>query len=253
MIVFATHIPPAYRILSEINIEHLRELQRFAEVGRVSAGLIHDISSPLTAAILHLEQSDPRRLPNVRHARQSIKVLERYVEAARRQLSKQEHIILFRVNDEIDQIKHILQPLARERGIRLVFNARIGNCRLLGDPVKFQRIIVNLVMNGMDACEDDSSSNARPPVKVVLRVEGKSLALSVHDRGRGVSPEQLPHLFKPFYTTKQPSRHAGSGIGLSTVRHYAEDVFGGTITVNSREKAGAEFRVTLPLHSYDDC
>jgi len=249
MIVFAVHVSRAYRLLAEINIEHLRELQRFAEVGRVSAGLIHDISSPLTAAILHLEQGDPHRLPNLRHARQSIRMMERYVEAARRQLSQQDDITVFPVNQEICQIRHVLRPLARKRRIRLSFSVRTGNCSLLGDPIKFQRIIVNLVTNAMDAYTDDTPKDYSP-VKIILRADGKSLVISVMDKGSGIDTEQIPHLFKPFYTTKKPSSHSGSGIGLSVVRQYTEDVFGGTIAVKSSENVGTELRVTLPLHSY---
>lgn len=60
MISMATHFPVTMRVLAEINMEHLRELQRFAEVGRVSAGLIHDISSPLTGRHITFGSGRPR-------------------------------------------------------------------------------------------------------------------------------------------------------------------------------------------------
>lgn len=251
MIGLAVHIPLAYRTLAEMNVEHLRELQRFAEVGRVSAGLIHDLSSPLTAAILHLEQTDPQRQPSIQHARRSIKVLERYLEAARRQLSQQESATVFCVKQEFRQIRSILQPIGRRRGVCLRFDVFAGNCRLLGDPVKFQRIIINLVTNSMDAYSG-FSTKTKPVVRTSLKIDGHDLVISVHDRGKGISGKQLPQLFRPFYTTKKLSAHTGNGIGLSTTRQYVEETFSGTIVARSDKKKGTELRITMPFHSYTD-
>lgn len=250
MIGFTTHLPLAYRALAEMNVEHLRELQRFAEVGRVSAGLIHDLSSPLTAAILHLEQTDPRRESGVQHARRSMRVLERYIEAARRQLSQQDSVTVFCVKQEVWQIKSILQPIGRRRGVHLRFDVFAGDCRLLGDPVKFQRIIINLVTNSMDAYS--GFSTRKPMVKTSLKIDGNDLLISVHDRGKGISDKQLTQLFKPFYTTKKLSANGGNGIGLSTTRQYVEETFGGAIAASSSKKKGTELRITMPFYSYAD-
>jgi signal transduction histidine kinase len=229
-------------------MERLQELRRFAEAGRVSAGLIHDMTSPLTAAILHLEQDGHNGMSSIRHARRSIKVLERYIEAARQQLSRQEQQpVVFCMKHELRQAKYILQPLARRRRTHLKFNIRTDRSSLLGDPVKFQRIIINLVTNAIDAYQEIRVD--RPAVFVTARTEEKHVRLKVLDRGKGIETEHLPRLFEPFYTTKKLNDTGGLGIGLSTVKQYVEEDFGGIVTAASNKDDGTEFCVRLPLHA----
>lgn len=241
MIAFAAHAPAMSRLLAEISVERLRELQRFAEVGRVSASLIHDMSSPLTAALLHLERDGS----SVRHARRSIRVLERYIEAARQQLRQQDCMTTFCVKREIDQAKHILRPLARQRQINLRFSIPASH-KLVGDPVRFQRVIANLVTNAMDAYAEAGPAG-QSFVWVSVTERRPWLVVRVRDWGEGISPDHLPHIFEPFYTTKEPRTASGTGIGLSTVKQYVEDCFKGRISVTSRVGRGTEFLVELPL------
>lgn len=174
--------------------------------------------------------------------------MERYIEAARRQLCQQDSISLFCIRHEIHQVKCILHPLAKRRQIQLKFNVRAERCKLLGDPIKFQRIIINLVTNAMDAYGPDPTT-PNPAVKVMIKIDDQSLVILVRDKGVGINTKQLPYLFKPFYSSKQPDSTSGMGIGLSTVKQYAEEAFGGTITATSNNTSGTEFRVALPLHS----
>lgn len=248
---FIVHAPTISRwLFADMSVERLRELQRFAEVGRVSASLIHDISGPLTAAILHLDQEE--RLGNllsVRHARRSIRVMERYLEAARQQLCHESPSGSFYVKREIDQVKHILQPLARQQHIKLRFHNRTASRhKLMGDPVKFQRIIANLVTNALDAYPRHQTASGQPLVLVSVSSNGNWLVISVRDWGEGITPSQLPHIFKPFYSTKQKSR-AGGGIGLATVKRYVEEGFGGSIMAASPADGGTEFCVKLQSKS----
>jgi two-component system C4-dicarboxylate transport sensor histidine kinase DctB len=228
-----------------MNFAHLQELQRFAEVGRMSAGLIHDMSGPLTAAILHLEQDELHSLSSVRNARRNIRILERYIEAARRQLRHQEDAGFFHIKKEVTNAKHILLPLGRQKGIGLQFKIYTG-CVLRGDPLKFQRIITNLVINSLEAY-DDSAKSSKPRIKITVGVCRGSLIIRVRDGGSGISPEQMPKLFEPFYTTKTPGGLGGTGIGLYNTKHYVENDFGGNITAVSSLSQGTEFKVSLPL------
>lgn len=244
MIGAMVHLPPAYRLFAELNVEHLKELQRFAEVGRASAGLIHDMSSPLTAAILHLEQGSTAGLPCIRRARQSIKVLERYIEAARQQLHQQDSNVVFGVEHEAGQARQILRPLARRQQAVVRFDIRSPGCNLFGSPVKFQRILINLALNAMDAY--DAVADKEKVVRVTITEVADGLLIVVHDKGRGIADDELPHLFKPFYTTK-PHGNPG-GIGLAAVKQYVEEDFGGRINIASCQVSGTKFRVQLPMH-----
>jgi signal transduction histidine kinase len=89
------------------------ELQRFAEFGRLSAHLLHEIANPLTAASLNLEQLHEKGKPElVREIQRSLRSLERYVEAARKQLQGQTTSVEFSVKAEIDQVMSMLIPLS---------------------------------------------------------------------------------------------------------------------------------------------
>lgn len=242
MIGIFMHVPIS-NIFAEMNIEHLRELHRFAVLGRLSASLIHDMSSPLTAAILHLEQEEHNGPRSVKRARHSIRIMERYLEAARQQLRSESNEVSFDAKKELEQLKPMLIPLARRRGIRLRF-ASSAQSQLTGDPVQFQRIMTNLIINAMDAY-DGHLPSARPVVRVTLTSTHQHLTIKVRDYGSGIPAEQLSHIFEPFYTTKPPRRTSGLGFGLASVKHYVEDGFGGSICVTSLPQNGTLFTVRL--------
>lgn len=244
MIGFAIHAPAAARLLAEISVERLRELQRFAELGRVSAGLIHDISSPLTAAILHLEQDEHRDLHSIRHARRNIRILERYIEAARQQLRHESPTTNFCVKGQLCQVKRIVTPAANRRRVRLDFDID-QNYKLVGDPVKFQQIMTNLILNSVDAYKSRLHTTGIARVHVSANACCKWLNVRVRDWGEGIAAEHLPHIFEPFYTTKKTNTVGGMGIGLSTVKRYAEQDFGGGIKASSTLGSGTEFNVKL--------
>jgi C4-dicarboxylate-specific signal transduction histidine kinase len=222
----------------------IEELQRFAELGRLCASLLHEISNPLTAAMLHLEQSGHRRTTGIRQVHRNMQLLKRYVEAARQQVRQQSRSYNFSVGPQVEQLKHIVQPLARGVGVQLVIQP-LPTCRLNGDPVKFQQILANLIVNAIDAYTEDTSGLAKP-VQVRGSVDGGNLVIEVIDWGQGITAEQLGRLFEPFYTTKNQANR-GLGIGLTIVQQYTNNDFGGSISVTSSARAGTRFKLSLPL------
>jgi two-component system C4-dicarboxylate transport sensor histidine kinase DctB len=227
-----------------ITYEHLQELHRFAELGRVSASLLHEISNPLSAALLNLELSDQKSVA-VRRAHRDIKLLRRYVEAARQQIRRQSRATNFAVQPQIDQLKRILVPLARKARVQLDITAS-PPCRLHGDPVKFQHIVSNLVINAIEAYREGVLDNRLPLVQMTLSTHKSWLTIRVSDRAIGIPREALPHVFEAFYTTKSQSGH-GLGIGLAIVKRYVTTDFGGSIKVTSSRRAGTCFTVKVPV------
>jgi signal transduction histidine kinase len=181
--------------------DRLRELQRLAELGRLSASLLHEISNPLTAAILYLEQVEDQQAPSIRHARHNIQLLQRYVDAARQQVRQESQPTHFQVSPQIDQVKRLLRPLAKRSKVKLKIQ-QAANYRLYGDPVKFQQIVTNLIVNAIDAYNSDLVISHNRTVMVSLTSRHQWLLLQVTDWGRGITSRQLPRLFEPFYTTK---------------------------------------------------
>src|SRR5579862_7033873 len=94
------------------------ELLRYVTIGRLSACLLHEISSPLTAAMLHLELSQ-QRSRSIRQAKRNMRLLNRYVTAARQQVREQSRDRPFWAQPQIEQLKPMIVPLARQTGVCL--------------------------------------------------------------------------------------------------------------------------------------
>lgn len=225
------------------------DLQHFVELGRLSATILHEISGPLTAALLNLEQVEGPPSPHVRQARRNLGVLRNYVEAARQQLQHSDHLSSFCILPHIDQVKRLVGPLARQQDIQLTFNP-IPHYQLYGDPIKFQQIMSNLIMNAVDAYSSAASDGLSKHIVVSATGRGQSLEIVVCDWGEGIPSESLPRLFEPFYTTKKGNNQHGLGIGLTIVRQYVRDDFHGDIRVTSSARLGTRFSLRLPALPY---
>lgn len=230
-----------------IDYDRLSELERYAEIGRLNAGLLHEISNPLAAASLWLEQCRSKHSPHLRHVRSNIRTMQRYVEAARQQVRGESSCRDFRLQPELEQVRRLLDPLAQRRGVRLRFTSAMpaATCKLYGDPVKFQQIIANLVRNAIDSYITRPMQGSGNSVQVRLDANRDFVTLKISDQGSGMSGGQLARLFQPFYSTKY-SAGRGLGIGLSTVKRYIETDFLGDIRVNSVPRQGTQFTVRLP-------
>jgi signal transduction histidine kinase len=230
-----------------INDLQLQELRRFAELGRISASMLHEISNPLSAALLQLELSD-HSSPAVRKAKRNMQTLRNYIEAARQQISGASSVKLFSIQAQLEQLKIILMPLAQQAGVTLKVGP-LANClKMSGDPIKFQQIITNLVMNAVQAYDNINHQLETSIVKLDLICNDEWLIIKVQDWGKGILPSELPKVFEPFYTTK--SEHTqGLGIGLSLVKQSVINDFEGSIKVTSSPQNGTCFTVKMRLHN----
>lgn len=139
------------------------------------------------------------------------------------------------VNSAIQLARDFLQAT---HGPAIEFRTRIEpGLRLRGNPVEWERVIVNLLLNSAQAMRNGGE----------VRIEGSSshpeTRILVQDNGPGVPPEILALIFEPHFSTKS----ANSGLGLHIVRSIVESN-GGTVTVANRGEGGAEFRIMIPSH-----
>lgn len=217
--------------------------QRFIQLGKLSASLIHEISSPLTAAMLHLEQMSDQTSLSSKAIKRSLNRLSRYVNAARSQLKNQSPYISFYYDSQLREVRRLMQPLAKLAGVQLTFQGT-SHIKLLGDPVKFQQILVNLIVNAIEAYDPNTVSSQKR-VLVKTKLYGRSLQVAIYDWGSGISQENLEKVFQPFYTTKNKDKDLG--LGLTIVKSLVENDFGGTINIVSKYKIGTRFIVKFPL------
>src|SRR5690606_14640791 len=120
-------------------------LQRFAEFGRLSATLLHEIANPLTSVSLNLDQLQGRGHSEIiDRAREGLSHMEQYIEAARRQLRNQSEIRLFDVATEIERVINLVEAKAHSQQVDITVNAQPG-LHLKGDSIRFTHIISNLL------------------------------------------------------------------------------------------------------------
>ena len=133
----------------------------------------------------------------------------------------------------------VLRAEARRRRMTLEIRPAMTAATMVGDRVQIQQVLINLVLNAMDAMADMPED--RRAVVVSLETLAGRIAMTVRDQGNGIAPEHLPQLFESFFSTKL----TGMGLGLSIARSVCE-AHGGRIWAENAEGQGALFHVELP-------
>jgi two-component system sensor histidine kinase HydH len=232
--------------------EHIAELYRFAEFGKRSAGLFHDLVNPLTAISLTVESLTDEKVVSVlrQEARQSIANavaithrMEDYMVGIKKQIKSNETLELFSALEEIKSVKEFLRYQAREYKVAIEIMSS-HDIELFGNALKFNQVISNLVANGIDAYEHVPTGNSNErSVRITATKEGTMLVIKVKDCGGSIPEEIMNKLFTPFFTTKEK----GMGLGLATTKDIVEKDFRGTITVTSGKDQATTFTVRLPI------
>lgn len=229
--------------LENAQLMRLIELQRFAEFGRLSANLLHEVTNPLTAASLNLQNPDLVQSPALRQVRKSLKQLERYVAAARKQLQNESRKYEFNVARETKELISVLKPIAQKASVKLDLNIDSG-VKIYGDPVRFNQIIANLIVNAIDSYKTDFLVFNIRKVELNIKQVRNIIYITVQDWGKGIEKDKISLMFEPFYTTKTDNMR-GLGIGLSIVKQSVENDFNGAIRVSSRPNHGTIFSMKL--------
>ena len=225
-----------------------QRVQHFALLGRLAAGVSHEIRNPLAAVFLHVDLLEEEfRQPSSDSA---VQIAESLTDIKRNLVRLedlvQDYLSLVRVTTiqrAPEDLGALVLTFAREmdatlatRSITLQLDglAHLGTVPLHANT--FQRALLNLVHNAMDAM----------PQGGTLRLRGRREATQVHldvcDTGTGISPEQCLQIFEPLYTTKP----GGTGLGLYIVQEIVT-AHGGRIAVHSTLGHGTTFTITLPI------
>jgi two-component system, LuxR family, sensor kinase FixL len=231
----------------------LAHVNRVMTLGELTASIAHEVNQPLAgivtngAASLRWLDRKPPELDEARGAVQSMiddgmrasEVIKRI-----RALSKKTELQKLRldVNDLIDDVVRLVERELLDHLVSLRLEVASALPAVLGDPVQLQQVIMNLVMNGMDAM---AAVTGRPRVLVIRahRHEDEQVLIEVRDSGAGIEPQVIDNLFNAFFTTKS----SGMGMGLSISRSIIE-AHGGRIWATLNSGAGATFQFTLPSY-----
>lgn len=242
------------RELREAQAEKISHLYRFAEFGRLSAGLFHDLMNPLEAVSLNMERAEKEKEENgnlaqagkyLKQAIFSARKMEEFIGAVRAQLSKKKEEKIFSLRESTEQAIRLLSYKARRAGASISFSAT-GKFSMFGEEVKWSQVALNLISNAIEATEEAVRRGAKPEeISVSLLEENGRIIFRVADSGVGISPEDRLKIFDPFWSTKAGKEGKGMGLGLSITKNIAEKNFGGEISATS---AGGKtiFTVTVP-------
>jgi two-component system, LuxR family, sensor kinase FixL len=239
----------------EENEELRRELAhagRVSILGTLSSSLTHELGQPLAAILLNAETGemlldkphpDVKEIRNifadiVRDDRRAAEVID-----GLRKFLKRREIDFARVQVEtlIQDVATLLRSDAVVRNVTLECTGEPGLPPIRGDRVHLSQVLINVLMNGMDAVAD------LPPERRHVRLNARSdgngnIELTVQDSGSGVAPGVMSRIFEPFFTTKA----TGMGMGLSVSRTIVQ-AHGGRLSVENSPGGGAIFRVLLPI------
>ena len=238
-------------VQSRQRMAELAHVNRFSTAGELTASISHEINQPLGSILTNAETAQAiLRSPNpdiaeldeivadiVQDDRRATEVIRRM-----RSLLKKTPFELKNLdfNDLVRDTVEFLSSLAVGRKIELVSRITPEALLILGDRVQLQQVILNLVVNGIDAMKDNPSEHRTITIRT-SRV-GEFAALSVSDRGPGIPEDKLEQVFDPFFTSKTE----GMGMGLSIARTIIE-AHNGLIWAKNRDHGGASFRIKLPI------
>lgn len=233
---------------SRSEIEHMHQTQisraeYFATLGELAAGLAHEIRNPL-AGIAGVVEVIARDLPASSPARTVVKDVRVQIVQINRILTDllqtvrphppdmRRSDLNITVEDAVIQARQ--QALSRP--IEIALAKEFALPEIDHDSNQIRQVLLNLLLNAIQAIEGPGR------ITVETKASAQRVSISVTDTGRGISPEHLPNIFRPFYTTKGN----GTGLGLSFTRRIVEDHHG-CIDVTSVVGKGSTFVISLPL------
>lgn len=235
---------------AELQRQEVTHLMRVSVLGELSGAIAHEVNQPLTAilsnaqAALYLLADDPPNIAEVRDALQDIvQDVNRAGEVVHRlrSLLKKGETVLEAVsmNALIDQTVALLRSEMIDRRIMVNMDLAAALPQLFGDAVQLQQVLLNLLVNAMDAMASTAGTRM---ITISSRATQGCIEVFVRDRGPGIEVAQADRLFEPFFTTKTH----GLGLGL-TICSTIIEAHGGKIALANDRTGGVVATILLPM------
>ena len=239
----------AERALREAQAE-LAHVTRVLAMGELTASIAHEVNQPLAAIVANANAGSrwlANPTPNLEEARNAISRIVRDGNRASDVIRRIRALVkkgdtektLLDINEVIQEVVSLTHSEIQKSGVMLKMNLASGLPRILGDRIQLQQVILNLVMNGIEAM---NTVKDRPREMLIRssQYESDKVLVAVQDSGIGIDSQNLEKIFDTFYTTKSQ----GMGMGLAISRSIVEN-HGGRLWAVPNDGPGATFQFTL--------
>ncbi|MFN0118777.1 MAG: response regulator [Elusimicrobiota bacterium] len=228
--------------------QQLIHSDKLATIGKMTAGVIHDLNNPLNGILLSAqlfldndglteEQKEDLNII-VNQSKHCNEVIQNLLQFSGKRTPKQDTLQIGQlVEMALKMLKHDLE--GSQVNVTCSIPEDLPN--LVGDPTQLSQVILNLINNARQAMKDSLNKT------ILIKAEKKStsIELQIKDSGSGIAPENISKIFEPFFTTKPIGE--GTGLGLSICKDVVER-FGGSIKVESQLGIGTSFNLSFPIN-----
>jgi signal transduction histidine kinase len=242
----------ANRDLQQAQNEIIRS-EKLASVGRLAAGIAHEIGNPIGIILGYLElinkneSTEDEKKDFLNRIQSEItrvnQIIRQLLDFSRPSNGEPEET---HIHELIKNTVNILTPQPVMGAIRIDYQLEATSDEIIADPNQLQQVFLNVILNAADSLAGKENAEAKDLGKVltILSVDaGDAMELRFEDNGSGMSEEELVQMFDPFYTTKEPGE--GTGLGLSVCYRIVEGL-GGTIRAEGVKGQGTTIIITLP-------
>ena len=238
------------RELEEAKIQ-LMQTEKIASIGRLAAGVAHEINNPLSGILLYADMLMKDLAQNAQWSADLQEIIDqtlrckeivtRLLEFSRQSVGQR---VPFEVNSIITRSAELLARQSLFQDIEFVIDLQSDLPLITADPGQLQQVFTNLIINA------GSAINGKGKIVITSRFdpECEEVSLQFADSGPGIPPDIVNKIFEPFFTTKQPGE--GTGLGLSVVYGIIQQ-HGGNIEMKNSQLGGAIFSISLPLSCPD--
>jgi len=233
--------------------DEIIQSEKLASVGRLAAGIAHEIGNPLGIILGYLElirkvevTADEKNdfLNRIESEITRINVIIRQLlDFSRPAGGKKEEN---RIHGLISETVSMLKPHPLMEGINILMDFNAERDMALSDSGQLQQVFLNIIMNSADVLNEGSPADCNGSNNIIIRTDNNddSIEIRITDNGPGVDGDKIHHIFDPFYTTKEPGK--GTGLGLS-VSYMIIEAQGGTIHAESARGKGMSIIINLPV------